>query len=90
MRGIQGQIELLDQMTAFLKKQIEDYEQSMKERKSYMNKLDGQGLDVKFMKGFEQDIETNNRHLKSVIREIEHQQIPRIKRVKRHLMNTRY
>ena len=87
-RGIDGQIDLLEQMKGFLSKLSEQFENVIKTQESFIRGLDSEGLDFKLLEKFEDYLEENRNKIHSLIDGIENEEIPYTDRVIQHLEDT--
>ncbi len=87
-RGIDGQIDLLEQMKSFLSNLSEKFEEIIKTQEGFIRGLDSEGLDYKLLETFEDYLEENRNKVKGLIEGIENEEIPYTDRVIRHLEDT--
>ncbi len=87
-RGIDGQIELLNQMKAFLEGLSEQFDEINKRKQQFLNSLDGEGLDIKLLQRFEEYFEENKHKTRDLISKIEDEDIPYTEQVIRYLEDT--
>ncbi len=87
-RGIDGQIELLNQMKAFLQELQEQFDDINKKQQYFLNGLDGEGMDVKVLQRFEEYFEETKQKLNGVVAKISSDDIPYTEQVIRHLEDT--
>lgn len=87
-RGIDGQIELLEQMKTFLSNLIQQFEEITKTQESFVRDLDSEGLDFKLLENFENSVEDNRNKINALVADIENEQIPYTEKVIRHLEDT--
>jgi succinate dehydrogenase/fumarate reductase flavoprotein subunit len=87
-RGIDGQIELLNQMKAFLQELQEQFDDINKKQQYFLNGLDGEGIDVKILQRFEEYFEETKQKLNGVVAKISSDDIPYTEQVIRYLEDT--
>lgn len=87
-RGIDGQIELLNQMKEFLEGLSTQFDEINKRKQQFLSNLDGEGLDLKLLQRFEEYFEENRNRANSLINKIESEDIPYTEQVIRHLEDT--
>ena len=87
-RGIDGQIDLLEQMKDFLSNLSEQFEEMMKTQEGFIRGLDSEGLDLKLLETFESYLEENKNKIKGLIDSIENEELPYTERIIRHLEDT--
>ncbi len=87
-RGIDGQIELLEQMKNFLSNLTQQFDEITKTQESFVRGLDSEGLDFKLLENFENSVEDNRNKINALVSDIENEQIPYTEKVIRHLEDT--
>jgi hypothetical protein len=87
-RGIDGQIDLLEQMKDFLSKLSQQFDEVTKTQENFIRGLDSEGLDFKLLEKFEDYLEDNRNKIRSLIDGIENEEIPYTNRVIQHLEDT--
>ena len=87
-RGIEGQIELLENMLTFLSNSIENFEELIKAEEWIINELDSEGLDRHQIKNFEERLIGKRNLINKLIHDIETYEIPKTRRVINHLEST--
>lgn len=87
-RGIDGQIELLNQMKTFLEGLSEQFDEINKRKQQFLNSLDSEGLDLKLLQRFEEYFAENKQKTRDLISKIEGEDIPYTEQVIRYLEDT--
>ena len=87
-RGIDGQIDLLQQMKDFLSNLTEQFEEITKTQEGFIRGLDSEGIDVKLLQRFEDEFNENKSKIQNLISAIDNEQIPYTEQVIRHLEDT--
>lgn len=87
-RGIDGQIDLLQQMKQFLSNLIEQFEGITKTQEGFIRGLDSEGIDVKLLQRFEDEFNENKSKIQNLISAIDNEQIPYTEQVIKHLEDT--
>lgn len=84
-RGVVGQIDLLNQMKAFLQNQIEQFSEIEKIQAQFLNGLDSEMIEVSYLQNFEDFANDKKAHLDALVRSIEDEEIPYTEQVIRKL-----
>jgi len=87
-RGIDGQIDLLQQMKQFLSNLIEQFEEVTKTQENFIRGLDSEGIDFKLLERFEDEFNENKAKIQNLISAIDNEQIPYTEQVIKHLEDT--
>lgn len=87
-RGIDGQLELLEKMKTFLSNLTLQFEETIKTQENFVNDLDSEGLDLKLLKTFQNDVYDNRKKIEALVCDIEKEQIPYVKKIIRYLEET--
>lgn len=87
-RGIDGQIDLLQQMKQFLSTLIDQFEEITKTQEGFIRGLDSEGIDVKLLQRFEDEFNENKSKIQNLISAIDNEQIPYTEQVIKHLEDT--
>lgn len=87
-RGIDGQIDLLQQMKQFLSSLIDQFEEVTKTQENFIRGLDSEGLDFKLLERFEDEFNENKSKIQNLISALDNEQIPYTEQVIKHLEDT--
>jgi hypothetical protein len=87
-RGIDGQIDLLQQMRAYLQQLQDQFDAINRTYQHFLNGLDAEGIDIKLLQRFEEYFEENKGVLNSLSSKIDSDDIPYTEQVIRHLEET--
>jgi hypothetical protein len=87
-RGIDGQIDLLDQMKSFLEGMAESFESMIQTQDAFLRGLDSEGLDLKLLQRFEEYSQNNKSKIQDLIRNLESEDIPYTQQVIKYLEDT--
>ena len=86
--GIDGQLDLLEQMKSFLNNINSQFEEMMQVQTNFLNGLESEGLDLKILDRCQDYLSEKRDSLNKVIAIISDEEVPYIEQIIRHLEET--
>ena len=86
--GIDGQIELLDQMKSFLTNVNAQFEEAIKTQSNFLDGLESEGLDLKILDRLQDFLSEKRDKLNNLISIISDEEIPYVEQIITHLEET--